>query len=95
MPDNNGTTVACGITPEGTLADMNRDTLTRALAQVGTLADIAAQLGLTSEALYRLERKYESFPDPVGEIAASRVYVVEEVLSWHRDVGRIYGRAGS
>jgi hypothetical protein len=57
-----------------------------------TLAGIAEYLGITVEALYKLERTYEGFPTPIAEYGGARVYGVDEVLRWHRQVGRIYGR---
>ena len=90
---NENLALAYEITPPGIIASMpSRDQIELAHAASATLPEIAHMLGLTHEALYQLERGHEAFPLPVAVYGQARVYVIDEVLAFHRTVGRIYGR---
>jgi hypothetical protein len=69
-----------------------RQQLEYAASLMDTLPAIADRLGITDEALFKLERTQESFPLPIAVWGRARVYWVEEVLEFHLHVGRIYGR---
>ena len=60
-----------------------------------TLPEIARAMGLTPEALFRLERNHASFPMPVAAYGRTRVYLIDEVTDFHLGVGRIYGKRRS
>ena len=95
MPDNNEYANACVITrlDADTMSDMQRAQLERACREMATLPEIARAMGLTPEALFRLERKYESFPQPIDRFGRAWVYSIDEVTDFHLGVGRIYGKA--
>jgi hypothetical protein len=75
------------------MSGMNRAQIELALREVDTLPNIADAMGITPEALFRLERTYASFPEPVEVFGRARVYVIDEVVEFHMSVGRIYGKA--
>lgn len=70
----------------------SRTQLELAASHLDTLPGIADSLGLTHEALYRLERTHEAFPLPIAVFGKARVYSIQEVLDFHLSVGRIYGK---
>lgn len=74
---------------------MDRTQLELAMREVATLPEIAEAMGLTREALFRLERKMESFPAPIAVFGRARVYVIDDVTDFHLGVGRIYGKRRS
>jgi hypothetical protein len=48
-----------------------------------TLSDIAKLLDLTPQALYKLRRTHEGFPDAREGYGRVRLYDVPEVLAWY------------
>jgi hypothetical protein len=77
------------------MSGMDRTQLELAMREVATLPEIAEAMGMTPEALFRLERKMESFPAPIAVFGRARVFVIDEVTDFHLSVGRIYGKRRS
>ena len=56
------------------------------LSEVGTLLEIADQIGLSDEALYLLRKKHPiDFPAPVRRVGNATLYYEWEVEAFHRE----------
>lgn len=53
-----------------------------------SVSEIAALLGVSRQYVDRLSRQ-EGFPEPLGEVAAGRIWKREDVKAWARATGRL------
>lgn len=58
-----------------------------ALDLVG-IAEVAALLGVSTQRVDQIARQDESFPAPVAELAAGRIWLRPEITEWARQAGR-------
>ncbi len=53
------------------------------------ITEIADMLRISRQRVYQLLESDESFPDPIAEISAGRIWRREDVEAWGRRTGRI------
>jgi len=53
------------------------------------VAEVAAMLDLTTQRVDQLARRDPTFPAPVAELAAGRIWSCVDIVSWARSVGRL------
>ena len=52
------------------------------------IAEIAEMVGVTRQRVDQLSRTDHSFPEPVAEIRAGRIWALKDVLAWMKSSGR-------
>lgn len=60
-----------------------------ALVDVGTLGDIAADLGIAPTRLANWAARHEDFPTPVGSVGRWPVYILSAIVTWAESSDRI------
>jgi predicted DNA-binding transcriptional regulator AlpA len=58
---------------------------------VGT-AEIAQMLGVVRQYVHRLSQEDSTFPKPVAELAAGRVWKRGDIVNWAKATGRKVGK---
>jgi prophage regulatory protein len=53
------------------------------------IAEIAEMLGLTTQRIDQLARRDPTFPKPLAELSAGRIWARGDIVSWAKSVGRL------
>ena len=52
------------------------------------VAEIAEMLGVSRQRVHQIIKRDESFPGPVAELSAGKIWLLADIEAWQRQVGR-------
>jgi prophage regulatory protein len=58
-------------------------------------AEVAKMLGVVRQYVHRLSQEDPTFPEPVAELAAGRIWKRTDVVEWAQAAGREISRRGN